>query len=572
MPKRTILPVSWVVCFFAIVGGCIAPVVPGKKSAEAPITMLPYVAGTVGEYAVLAQGGYLSVQGYGVVVGLGTNGSAEVPPTVKKYLIDYLSKKGLGQWSFGTQVLPPSRILRDLDTAVVSVTGSIPPGAPTGSWFDVFLSALPQTQTRSIEGGVLMLTELRRALQGFSPPGKGSKVWALAAGPIFVNPFIDPTDPAEVAKLRTGRVIRGGRVKRDRLISLQLRESNYARCALIQRRINERFPSSPRIANARTPSSIELRIPQAYRDDYEHFLELVLHLPLQSGAGAAEAHANRIAVSMGLPVANHRELALVWEAMGRQVVPIIKQLYTSENIPAAFYAARAGLRLGDDSAADVIMQFATSSNSPLQIPAIEELGRHRRLSRTVPILQRLIDDESELVRIAAYEALLKYGDRSFLTRIDISGQFTLDMVKSGRSYVVYATQTGEPRVVLFGKDMMVSRPIFFNSPDDLLTVNARSQDEKLMLFRKIPRTGGYSDAFYTDFFVRTLVKVLGSAPEPGEDGKIGGLGLTYGQVIGVLYRMCKEGGINAKFVLQPSPGVQRIYQGAVTAGRPDMPE
>ena len=100
--------------------------------------MPPYVAGTVAEYATLVGGGELPVRGYGVVVGLGKNGSAEVPRHLQESISQYLLKKKLGSWHAGTEGITPTRFLRDLDTAVVLVEGAIPPGAPIGERFEIY--------------------------------------------------------------------------------------------------------------------------------------------------------------------------------------------------------------------------------------------------------------------------------------------------------------------------------------------------------------------------------------------------------------------------------------------------
>ena len=63
-----------------------------KLHRPKPPKLPVYIEGTVAEYAVLSAVGNLPVQGYGVVVGLGVNGSRDVPPSIKKYLVDYLNK------------------------------------------------------------------------------------------------------------------------------------------------------------------------------------------------------------------------------------------------------------------------------------------------------------------------------------------------------------------------------------------------------------------------------------------------------------------------------------------------
>lgn len=586
MPKKILTYALTAVCLCAMAGckQAAAKMKARKDKAEAAkIVIPPHVKGTVAEYAALVGGGGLPVQAHGIVVGLGKNGSAEVPAHLAKQLEQYLLKQDLGSAVSGTSAITPSRVLSDLDTTVVLVGGAVPPGAPVGTRFDLHVAALPQTQTRSLDGGMLMPIDLTLAYGGMSHPTAQTQTWGLAAGQVFVNPFADPDRPDDLPKLLSGRVINGGKVTRSRDVRLQLRRSDYGQADLMQRRINERFPDeqgigsddaqhgSRKTANAISRSTLELRIPSNYRTNYEHFLQLVMHLPVHYAEGGPEGFARQIAEEMQAPGARHEELALVWEAMGRGVLSVVQSQYTSSNPAAAFYAARTGLRLGDNLAAEVVMRHATSPNSPHRLTAIEELGSYRMLTAAATVLRGMLDDTNEAVRIAAYEALLKRGDRSAVTRIDIAGQFSLDVVPTAHRYAIYATQTGEPKIVLFGRDMAVRRPLFFESGGELVTVNANSDSEKLTVFRRIPRTGGVSDALKSDATVRALIELLGTPPKVGKDGQVTGLGLSYSQVVGILYRLGEEDGIPAKLVLQQMPDVQRIYQDAGTVGRPDAP-
>ena len=568
---------------FWTVGVCLAAGLWGCPSTQEPVgapAILPapaHARGTIGQYVALASRGDVRVSGYGVVMGLGDAGSTSVPPWLADYFKQTLSKQGLGSWRAGMGAVTPAKFLKDPDTAIVLLGGSIPLGAPKGSRLDVFVQAIPNLQTRSLAGGVLLSADMHLAVGGMAAPGGRTKRWAKAFGPVFINPFVDPSKPGEAVKLLSARIIAGGTVLESRQIRLRLRQPDWARCVVIQRKINERFGATERVANAVNPSIIELTIPRPYRKDPEHFLQLLMSLPSDSAAGVMERRTRQIKEAMTGPAAPHEELALAWEAMGRESIPLIQDLYASENPAAAFYAARTGLRLGDAMAAEVLLRFAGSGGSGFQMPAVEELGRHPMLTRAVPVLRELLDDSNELVRVAAYEALLAHGDQRCVTRVDISRQFQLDLVSSHQRPVIYATEAKQPKIVLFGRDMTIARPVFFSAPDGLVTVNARAMDEKLTVFRKIPRGQRLSDALHCDFYVRSLIEVLGRKPEPNASGQFTGLGLTYGQVVSVLYRMCQppEPGIPpdvpAKFVLQQPAEVRRLYRPDAGVGRPDMP-
>ena len=579
MPEGILRLRVGLICLCTLIAGCNdqADVFTLKlKDDEPRIVIPPHVKGTIAEFAVMVGGGNVPVQAHGVVVGLGDKGSSEVPASLQRRVVEYLAKQHLGSYRMGTAALTPERVLRDKDTSVVLVGGAVPPGAPIGTKFDVYVTALPQTQTQSLEGGVLMPIDLSLAFRGMSTPNTNTQLWAKAAGPIFVNPFIDPSDREQAAKLLTGVVVGGGKVTRHQPVRLQLHRPDYQMADLIQRRVHTRFDPNEevilsKVAKGRSRSVVEISIPEDYRDDYRHFLELVMHLLIRFGKGGWEGSARRIAEQMEMPVADHRQLALVFEAMGKQVLPILQDLYASKIRGASFYSARAGLRLEDNLAVEVVLRFARSAESAYQLPAIEELGKHPRLSRAGPVLRRLIDDPNEQVRLAAYRSLLKRGDRSAITCIDLPDQFALDVIKTRRNYTIYATQRDEARIVLFGRDMLVNRPVYFEAPDELVTINAFGDSDKLTIFRKVPVRGVISDPVKCDFRVRSLVEAMGRIPEPDENGQVTSLGLTHSQVVGVLYRMCKAGDIPARFVLQPIEAAQRIYAGAATVGRPDLP-
>jgi len=546
----------------------------GQDGTE--ITIPPYAKGTVSEFAVILGGGSLPLQAHGLIVGLGQNGSSEVPAGIYNAMSEYLSKQKLGSYQTRTERIPPERILVDRDTAVVLVGGSAEIGAPVGSKFDVFVSALPGTQTRSLDGGVLMPVDMSVAYGGVSDPNITAQIWGSAAGPVFINPFVDADSPEADSNLLTGRVIGGGVVTRRQPIRLQLHRPDAQLAQTIQRRIHTRFGLGEKlllsdVVKGRSRSMLEVTVPASYEDDYRHFMDLITHLPVRYGVGGQERYTRRLCEQMEMPLARHDDLSLVLEAIGRQVLPQIKTLYSSQMQAAAYYTARAGLRLGDMGASSIVLKYAASAESPFQLEAIAEMGRHPKVLKAGPVLRSLLDDRNEQVRLAAYKALRRRGDRTIRT-ITLPDQFTIDIVRTKRDYTVYATQTGDPRIVLFGENMPVRQPVYFVSPDELVTVNAFADSEKLTVFRKVPHNGRRSDPVECGFTVRELAETMGRLPEPDSYGKVHSLGLSYSQVVGVLYRLCESEAIPARFVLQQTDSMRRIYGGGAAVGRPDMPE
>lgn len=546
-----------------------------------PATLPVYVRGTVAQYARLDRTWDISLVGHGVVVGLGTTGSKEVPAAVEKYLTEYMAKHKIGMRSTNTDDVKPLSILQDPDTAVVLVGAMVPLGAPVGTKFDVDVSAMPQTTTTSLSGGHLLPCEMMLAPAGVAAPLTANVPRiGEAKGGAFLNPFLDPGHAQDVSKFRESRVIGGGVITECVPVRLILREPDWGKASMIQSRINDRFRlfetadqrvPMERVANAVSASTIELRTPRAYQNDYRRFLALVLHMPLDNNPASREMIGREIAQTMELPDARYDDLALVWEAMGKPSLSIVRPMYQSSNPTVAYYAARTGLRMGDASACVVVARHALNINSAFRMAAIVELGGQRDF-QAVEALRKLLDDPNDVVRIAAYESLAKLPNAGGIKRIKLADQFDIDIVPSSRPTLVYATQTLEQRIAIFGPQMPVQRPMFYISPDEVVMVDGKSAEGLLTMTRKIPRTGKMSTPVTTKATVEAVVRMLGDQPHTNDDGEMVGLGLRYGQVVSLLQGLCKEGDIEARFVLQSLAQPSKIYGDAVTAGRPDMPQ
>jgi hypothetical protein len=259
----------------------------------------------------------------------------------------------------------------------------------------------------------------------------------------------------------------------------------------------------------------------------------------------------------------------VLEAFGAQVIPLLRPLYDHEDDEVAFHAARAGARLGDREADSAVFRFARKDGSIFQALAIETLGRCPKITRADMVLRELLDSDDNLVRLAAYEALLRRRSSAVLP-VNVGGQFHLDIVRCSTNDMIYATHTTEPRVALFGENISVVNPVFYNQPGDVVTINAHEGSEQLTLWRSIPGTDAISDKFNISFDVISLVRTLGSKPEYDiTTGEIKGLGLTYGQVVSVLYGMCKQDLIDARFVLETLPDEQEMLRRVEGVGGPE---
>jgi hypothetical protein len=184
--------------------------------------------------------------------------------------------------------------------------------------------------------------------------------------------------------------------------------------------------------------------------------------------------------------------------------------------------------------------------------------------------------------------------------------FILDVVQSKGGYAIYATTEGRPRMVLFGDHIPVRQKTFFVSRDKKVTIACRPStmnaeqiaemhqkllDEgrgkkdieralraegksQVVVFRQLaPGRDEVSEPFRIIPEAAPLIRVLGATPRPDiRTGEVEGIGLTYGEVVTIIYQMCRDNQIPAKFVLQKSDKLRTIYRSVAPAGRHDVPD
>ena len=337
----------------------------------------PALEGTVGQYAFFADSMPMPVEGWAVVGGLPGTGSGEMSPDVREYLTEQLYRSNAGSYAKGTEQFNPERILASSQISAVEVHGVIPPMARSGDPFDLYVKALPDSQTTSIEGGLLWTAPLK--VIGLRTD-IDTRDMALARGPIYIPSRADgaTTQPSSRA-LRAGRVLGGGIVTESREMRLQLRSPSMRFAGAIQRAINSRLPQRDKCADAISDSIISLNVPLQYQNRPAQFVELVLHMYLaQDVPGFTDSQAQKLVKALEDPKAPHRELSLALEGLGRSILSdCIEPLYTSSNPTVRFWAGRAGAAMKDVGGLVVLEETIRDTKSPLRLR--RRAGHHRRL-------------------------------------------------------------------------------------------------------------------------------------------------------------------------------------------------
>jgi hypothetical protein len=491
----------------------------------------------------------MSVGGYGLVVGLGKNGTKQCPRPIREYMLKEMrSRYRLGNEYEALKHLAPEKLLDSEETAVVTVYGEIPAMVQKGTSFDLTVRALEGTDTRSLEGGWLMPCKLKLWSDGQPVEGR---VLGEGFGQVFINPFGLKENAATKTDPRNGTVIGGGRSLEPRRIRLVLTEPSAAIASRLMHLINQRFGVEPdKTADAISPSAVNLRVPPLWRGREPHFLELLMHLYVPGSPSFADLRLRDLDEEAVKPNAALADIALAWEGLGKTSLPHVRKLYTHQDHGVSYFAAQAGLRVGDDLALEVMGRHVKDPKSPYRELAVEELGRATEISRAITILRPLLDQDDQRIRGLAYEGLRRHRDPIVKTvRVGEAG-FVVDVVPASSRFVITARRLGEQRIAIFGTALQCGRPAFYSHHADTVLITAEAGAKHLTVVRRTPLTGRLSTPIKVPFGVLSLIEVLGKDPNKDANGEYEGLGLTYSQVVEVLHDLCANKTINATFVLE----------------------
>lgn len=502
--------------------------------------------GVIGSESTLRGTTPTLVSGYGIVVGLNNTGSSDIPAAVRGLMEREMSLRGVGQESRGGGDFTPSQLLNSRNTAVVLVRAVIPPGAPVGTKFDVLVTALPGTSTTSLEGGTLWTVDLRRGLQ--SPGAPDTPALATAHGEVFINPFADPaSDGRDAISRTTGRILNGGEVKSSLPLTLSLDSPSHARARSMVSAINSRFPKGEQdrepIARGINEELIEINVPRRYRNDTTEFIELLLASRID--VAFPQEWANRYSRAMREQPEIAMQLGWRLQALGEPALPFLRDLYDYGEIVPRLEALRAGAAMGDPLATPHLLELAREGDPPIRPAAIELLAEMPPDPQVNNALRRLLAEDELNIRIAAYEALASRGD-PMLSRRRVAGKFLLDVVPSEKP-MVYVSQAGLPRIVVFGSGLTLKRPLLASGWSDRLMLTADSRYEDIRVYYLDHRTQEATQAHVKpdiERFIRFL------AHEQSPEHPAPGLDLSYSEVVGALHEVWKENGFEADFVAE----------------------
>ncbi len=543
---------------------------PSRAAGGFEINVPQIMRGTLAEAGILDGYRPVVVRNYGLVVGLDGTGSRDVPPTVRAKLLADAARRGIGSERSGWGHLKPEALLDSLDTAAVIVEGVIPPAAVEGSRFDVRIYADPRTGTTSLEGGRLYTTELLPALAGqqLLPPTGSRQAFALARarGPIFVNPFAEPGAVGrDTVNRTTARILNGGVVIKDIPVKLRLATPSHSQASRLQSSINAHFPQEPGqrdpTARGESDESISITLPPSYRHNTQEFIELLRHTTIRQTGVEGVAMSIRRYVVDNPSSAYHASWR--WQALGPRALGVIRDLYDhAEELPR-LAALSAGAKLDHALVIPHLIEMAETGTPDARRQAIgllAQMGLNPQIDRA---LRGLLSDPDVEVRLRAYEALVKRRD-PYMRRYVVDEKFVLDVVES-KVPMIYITQIGQPRVVLFGTDLSVDSPVTVQAWSNRFMVKDDPDEGMIEVYYRLP-DAARGIVNRVEPGLEQLVQFLGHSPSIERPDP--GLGLSYGQTVGALHQIWRQGYIKADFKAEQD----RILAAILSQERPVPPE
>ncbi len=553
----------------AVLAAALAPAAAAPAKTKKKVRP-PKIQETVGDLAYVVSNGEMMVEGIGLVTGLDNTGGDSPPSTIRKILLDEMTKAGVEH---------AERWLASPQLSIVLVRMTIPMGVNPSDPIDVQVEVPPNCPAKSLAGGYLIATRLFRVSYGNKGEALRDHELAVARGPIMLGTPAKPNDP------KIGRVLGGGRVKKEYPYTLVIKESreSYYTAKMLESVVNQRFHQfedghQKGVATGKTASFLVLRVPELYHQNQARFFRVVQSLPMIDGP---ELRARRQA-------AWNKELldpktagvaALRLEGLGGTAVDTLKEGLKSPHDQVKFFSAEALAYLNDTAGVDVLgeavlRQPEFRAYALAALASLDQSASHMKL-------RKLMDEPDVEVRYGAFNALrtLDPSD-AYLGRVTVlyspkrdddedrphdsmameiatarrhnrpEDPFALFIVDSEGPPLVHVSRTRRTELVIFGRQQKLLTPIVLDGGEIL--VNAGDNDEKVELSRIVPSRGGDSDAKVTSSL--ELADVVRQAAN---------LGATYPQIVGLLEKANKQRNLPGQLVVDAVPAASPAYLEAI---------
>ncbi len=411
--------------------------------------------------------------------------------------------------------------------------------------FDVYVTALPATQTTSLKGGVLWGAELWEA----GKFGTSLKKMADAEGAVYIDQ-IKPTED-----VRSGYILGGGVSATDFEMSMFIRGANYRQTAIIRNRINQRFGKDT--AKAQMAGQMSLTAPAEYTKQKKRFIDVVRNMYVLEESLSRNQRIRDLAIKLaGSDDKESAEYGL--EAIGKHSISKLTALIKHSDDRVKFHAARCLMNLGNDEGLDVLRNFALDKKSKYRAEALDAIFKAGKRNDAARLARKLLrqQNDSDLI-IKAYLKLKEIMDLS-IERSPVANSFDLDQVIQADKAIIYAARSGKPCIALLGGPLRCKEDVFIQSSDGNITINAISGEDYVSIIRKHPTRPNLAPISLKS--TREIKDIILTLCQNPLDSKHRGLNVSYSEAIALLSQLVEKNGVEAEFLAGPMPKISQIIK------------
>ena len=460
------------------------------------------------------------IDGVALVKGLRGTGADEPPSAYQQLLLNDMSRDIEKKRTAKSEIA-------SLNTAIVLLETSIPPGARKGDRFDVTVKLLPNSEATSIQSGYVEDGELYQHMNA-DILRRGYQL-GIVNGYVTLDP--DQIEKKSPIAYKQGKIIGGAVVIKPRPVWLVLKEDE--RSAGVAQRvedvINKRFSytkagyaGKKKVAEAKAGAArINLEIPDEYKDNVVRYVNVVLAISFYETADELNERIDKLARQLLVPETSEFA-AIQLEAIGPTNAKVVDAIEKGLNSPnedvrfnSAITSAYFNLRQDRRQTAQILAEFARS-HTKYRPAALATLGVTMKTSFDVDAeLRKLLSESNIETRYGAFRALWTRNPSDYMIQGEnMANQFSYHCLNCGGPSYVHITQSVRPEIVLFNPDEIYLTGDVEVEANPRLTIRS---DEDEIVVKQYASGSGIDEqrrvGYKVDEVVRAMVELGATYPD-----------------------------------------------------------
>jgi hypothetical protein len=271
------------------------------------------------------------------------------------------------------------------------------------------------------------------------------------------------------------------------------------------------------------------------------------------------------------------DIAWCLQAIGKPAVPFLSPLYDYAEFAPRMAALEAGAALDDPKVVPALRDLASTGPPGFRAKAIRLMGDMPGSPKINLALREMVNAPELDVRVAAYEALAARNDptveRVIVGDDPLKPKFFLDSVPSTEP-MIYITQQGQPRIVVFGgapghTPLKLARPMIVSAWSDRLMLTAENENSPIRVRYQDTKTNTVLQQQVPDNAAQ-FIQFLAHKPTPEQPNP--GLSFTYSEVVGAIYEVTRQKGLQVAFATEQDRLGAEVYAAANATTVEDRPE